>query len=45
MRGERIFHLTAFFEEFNIMLTNMLAMAFANDAVNIALYKVFSDGK
>ena len=45
MRGEKIFHLTAVFEEFNIMLTNMLAMVFASDTVNIPLYKVFSDGK
>jgi hypothetical protein len=45
MRGERIFHLTVFFEEFNIMLTNMLAIVFANVHVNIPLYKVFSDGK
>ena len=45
MRGERIFHLTAVFEEFNILLTNMLAIVFANDTVNIPLYKVFSDGK
>ena len=45
MRGERIFHLTAVFEEFNMVLTNMLAIVFANVAVNIPLYKVFSDGK
>ena len=45
MRGERIFHLTAVFEEFNIMLTNMLAIRFANVTVNGPLYKVFSDGK
>ena len=45
MRRERIFHLTAFYEEFNIMLTNVLAIVFANVTVNIQLYKVFSDGK
>ncbi len=45
MRGERIFHLTAVFEEFKMLLTNMLALVFANVAVNIPLYKVFSDGK
>jgi len=45
MRGERIFHLTAVFAEFNMVLTDMLAIASANAAVNIPLYKVFSDGK
>ncbi len=45
MRGERIFHLTAVFEEFNIVLTNMLALVFANVAVNVPICKVFSDGK
>ncbi|PNV86649.1 MAG: hypothetical protein C0610_05570, partial [Desulfobacteraceae bacterium] len=41
----KIFHLTAFFEEFNMMLTNALAIRIANVTVNIPLYKVFSDGK
>jgi hypothetical protein len=41
----KIFHLTAVFEEFNMVLTNMLAIVFANVGVNIPLYKVFSDGK
>ncbi len=45
MWGERIFRLTAVFEEFNLLLTNMLAIAFANVTVNGQLYKVFSDGK
>jgi len=45
MRGEKIFHLTAVFEEFNIVLTNMLAIALASVTVNGPLYKVFSDGK
>ena len=45
MRGEIIFYLTAVFEEFNILLTNVLAIVFANEAVNIPLCKVFSDGK
>ena len=43
--GWKTFHLTAVFEEFNILLTNMLAIVFANDTVNIPLCKVFSDGK
>jgi hypothetical protein len=41
----KIFHLTAVFEEFNIMLTNMLAKRIANVTVSNPLYKVFSDGK
>ena len=45
MRGEIIFHLTAVFKEFNILLTKMLAMVFANDPASIPLYKVFGDGK
>jgi hypothetical protein len=41
----KILDLTAVFEEFTIMLTNVLASIYANDHVNGALYKVFSHGK
>jgi hypothetical protein len=41
----KIFHLTAVFEEFNMMLTKLLAIGFANVTVNSPLNKVFSHGK
>jgi hypothetical protein len=41
----KILDLTAVFIEFNIMLTNMLAIPSANVSVNGPFYKVFSDGK
>jgi hypothetical protein len=45
MRGEKIFYLTAVSEKISIMLTNVLAIVFANATVNRPLCKVFSDGK